>query len=323
MTFIKGQGDVSTLLTDTIRQGQIQDVEHMGLDLRGIDAASKEAKIKRIAVQFEEMLINTLIKDAFKEDKEDKESMILKSGSMNDLKNMFLSQYIAESGGMGYRGIIEEQIKQMITNQKEGMTKGVTKSLKDLPIVNSHVPLSPQISSLLESIGESSTESASKSPTGVKSAPAAPEILSLSIQQPVDAHVSSDFGWRRDPIDGKTRFHNGIDFSIPPNTPVKSVMEGEVVFSGWEKGYGHLVEIKHPDGYTSRYGHNSKLLVKEGEKVRAGTVVARSGSSGRSTGPHLHFEIRKENMALDPEGFLKKNKINVFARKADIKDVGR
>lgn len=322
MTFIKGQGDVSSLLTDSIRRGQIQDMENMGLDLRGIDAATKEAKIKRIAVQFEEMLINTLIKDAFKEDKEDKEGMFLKSGSTNDLKNMFLSQYIAESGGLGYREVIEEQIKQMIVNQKEGMTKGVTKSLKDLPIVNSHVPLSPQIRSLLDTSGSgANTAPAGHSPH--PDTPIDPTERSLSIEQPVNADVTSEFGWRRDPIDGKTRFHNGIDFSVPPNTPVKSIMEGDVVYSGWEKGYGYLVEIRHPDGYTSRYGHNSKLLVKEGDKVKAGSVIARSGSTGRSTGPHLHFEIRKENMALDPDHFLKKNKINVFAHNADIKDVGR
>jgi murein DD-endopeptidase MepM/ murein hydrolase activator NlpD len=308
MTFIKGQGDVSSLLTDTKRQNSIDDLDRMGLDLRNMDGATKEAKIRRIAIQFEEMLINTLVKDAFKENQEGKEDMIFKDHGTRDLTNMFLSQYIADNGGLGYRSVIEEQLKQQFFNNDEKMDKGVTKALKDLPIVNSHVPLSPADKSLIP--GPPATPHEHK------------EAVPARIEQPVEAGVSSDFGWRRDPIDGKTRFHNGIDFSVPPNTPVKSVMEGEVVFSGREKGYGLLVEIKHPDGYTSRYGHNSKLLVKKGQKVKAGEVVARSGSSGRSTGPHLHFEIRKEKLALDPARFLKKNNTNVFARKVDIPNEG-
>jgi murein DD-endopeptidase MepM/ murein hydrolase activator NlpD len=77
-------------------------------------------------------------------------------------------------------------------------------------------------------------------------------------------------------------------------------MEGEVTFSGWEKGYGNMVEIKHPNGMISRYGHNAELKVKEGDYVDSGAVIALSGSSGRSTGPHLHFELRKGEFSLNP-----------------------
>ncbi|MCP4219481.1 MAG: peptidoglycan DD-metalloendopeptidase family protein [bacterium] len=136
----------------------------------------------------------------------------------------------------------------------------------------------------------------------------------LKVTMPVSGDVTSDFGWRKDPIDGKTRFHSGVDLRVRPHTPVKSFMEGEVVFSGWKKGYGHLVEVKHPNGYYSRYGHNAELSVKKGDYIKSGDVVALSGSSGRSTGPHLHFEVRKGDYALDPvkilnrlEGVMAKN----------------
>ena len=81
-------------------------------------------------------------------------------------------------------------------------------------------------------------------------------------------------------------------------------MDGEVIFSGWKKGYGNLIEIKHPDGYVSKYGHNEKLLVKKGDKVTSGNTISLSGSSGRSTGPHLHFEVSKNNIAIDPAKIL-------------------
>ncbi|MCM0082314.1 M23 family metallopeptidase [Geomonas sp. Red32] len=110
---------------------------------------------------------------------------------------------------------------------------------------------------------------------------------------PVNGTVTSKVGWRHDPIDGGIRHHNGVDIAVPSGTRVKAIMGGKVRESGFHGGYGNLVVIEHPGGMTSLYGHNSKLEVKAGDTVQAGDVIAYSGSTGRSTGPHLHFELWK------------------------------
>jgi murein DD-endopeptidase MepM/ murein hydrolase activator NlpD len=280
MIGIKDTSNVPMLLNNTNKNTGI---DNMGLDLRDISGTgSKEEKIKRIAIQFEEMLINTLLKEAFKEEKKDEEEEggLMGSGSYKDLSTMFLSQYIADNGGLGYREVIERQLKEAYPDSA-GANKDTTSATA-----------SPSVPTL-------------KKP--------APEPLTVT--QPVSGPISSDYGWRRDPIDGKTRFHAGIDYEVRSNTPVKSFMEGEVVFSGWEKGYGNMVEIEHPNGYRSRYGHNSALLVKKGDHVESGTVISLSGSSGRSTGPHLHFEVRKGEFSLDPAKILDPMTRGVLAKK--------
>lgn len=107
---------------------------------------------------------------------------------------------------------------------------------------------------------------------------------------PVGGTITSPVGMRIDPIDGKWRHHNGIDIAIPSGTTVLPAAEGTVIYSGQRSGYGNTVLIEHNNGVISLYGHNSKLLVEVGQTVSANTPIALSGSTGRSTGPHLHFE---------------------------------
>lgn len=110
---------------------------------------------------------------------------------------------------------------------------------------------------------------------------------------PVQGVVTSKYGWRHDPIDGSIRHHNGVDIAVPTGTRVKVIAAGRVVESGLHGGYGNLVAVEHDDGTISMYGHNSRLDVSVGDRVEAGQTVALSGSTGRSTGPHLHFELWK------------------------------
>jgi murein DD-endopeptidase MepM/ murein hydrolase activator NlpD len=112
-------------------------------------------------------------------------------------------------------------------------------------------------------------------------------------QLPVQGNITSGIGWRHDPIDGAIRHHSGVDIAVPSGTPVKAIAAGTVAFSAVRGGYGNLVVIDHGDGTRSLYGHNSQLAVRVGDEVAAGQVVALSGSTGRSTGPHLHFELWK------------------------------
>ena len=121
---------------------------------------------------------------------------------------------------------------------------------------------------------------------------------------PVQGIVTSNVGWRHDPIDGTIRHHNGVDIAVPAGTRVKAIAAGRVVESGQHGGYGNLVTIEHGDGSISLYGHNSQLKVKVGDQVEAGQIIALSGSTGRSTGPHLHFELWKNGSNLT-EAYLK------------------
>ncbi len=117
---------------------------------------------------------------------------------------------------------------------------------------------------------------------------------------PGDRDITSPYGWRRDPFLGEIRWHNGIDIGAPTGTPIRAISPGKVIFSGYSKGYGNLVILQHKGGWESYYAHNEKNLVKVGEEVRAGEIIARVGSTGRATGPHLHLEVRHDGTPIDP-----------------------
>lgn len=121
-------------------------------------------------------------------------------------------------------------------------------------------------------------------------------------------HMTSSFGTRHDPFGRGRRFHSGIDFSARLGDPVMAMAAGEVVYSGRRGGYGQLVEIDHGNGYKTRYAHNSSLLVKLGDQVQVGQVIAKAGSTGRSTGVHLHVEVWKDGVAINPRPFLERGR---------------
>ncbi len=123
-------------------------------------------------------------------------------------------------------------------------------------------------------------------------------------RSPVDGRVSSPFGSRVHPISGQERMHDGLDLAAPTGTPIRAARAGEVVFAGEKGGYGNAVVLEHRDGTTSLYGHASVLRVEAGQSVRAGEIVAEVGSTGHSTGPHLHFEVRRDGEPIDPRPLL-------------------
>lgn len=129
----------------------------------------------------------------------------------------------------------------------------------------------------------------------------------LPNSSPVAAsYRSSSYGWRRDPFTKRRAFHSGLDFTARSGTPIFAAGDGVVTFSKRTPGYGQLVKIDHGSGLETRYAHASKLLVKVGDRISKGQVIAKVGSTGRSTGPHLHYEIRLNGAALDPRKYLKK-----------------
>jgi hypothetical protein len=116
--------------------------------------------------------------------------------------------------------------------------------------------------------------------------------------------LSSKYGKRIDPFTGKQAHHNGIDIASKEGSSIRAVADGVVSWSGRRKGYGNLVEINHGNGYVTRYGHNKQHLVKVGETVKKGQVIALMGSTGRSTGPHVHIEVLHDNKHVDPVKYL-------------------
>jgi murein DD-endopeptidase MepM/ murein hydrolase activator NlpD len=123
---------------------------------------------------------------------------------------------------------------------------------------------------------------------------------------PEDGHprISSGFGLRKDPISGDRKFHHGLDIPAPAGTGIHPVKPGTVQFSGEQAGYGNVVIIDHGDGFVSKYAHNQANLVSTGDSVNPATVIATVGNTGRSTGPHVHFEVAYQGEKVDPQVLL-------------------
>ena len=117
--------------------------------------------------------------------------------------------------------------------------------------------------------------------------------------------LSSHYGWRTDPFSGRKAFHHGIDFAGKKGSTVVSVASGVISWAGKKGGYGNLIEIDHGDGYSTRYGHNQKILVRVGETVRQGQDIGHMGSTGHSTGPHVHFEVLLDQKKVNPHKYIK------------------
>jgi len=126
-----------------------------------------------------------------------------------------------------------------------------------------------------------------------------PQVMPADINS-----ISSGFGYRRDPFSGGGAMHSGLDFRAPYGSPIHAAADGEVVFAGWKSGYGKVVEINHGSGMITRYAHMSRWNARVGQAVIAGEVIGAIGSTGRSTGPHLHFEVRINDRAVNPRPFL-------------------
>jgi murein DD-endopeptidase MepM/ murein hydrolase activator NlpD len=116
--------------------------------------------------------------------------------------------------------------------------------------------------------------------------------------------ISSYFGERADPFDGLETFHKGVDFAGTPGSPVVAVAAGVVTWAGERTGYGKLIEINHGDGFATRYAHNERTLVTVGQTVKRGERIALMGSTGRSTGPHVHFEVLRNGRQVNPLSFV-------------------
>ncbi len=116
--------------------------------------------------------------------------------------------------------------------------------------------------------------------------------------------ITSTYGYRSDPINGSKSFHQGLDIAAPKGTAVYAASDGVVIFSGYKNSYGNVVMIDHGGGIVTVYAHNSSLVAKTGQTVKRGSVISKVGSTGYSTGNHLHFEVRKNGATINPRNYV-------------------
>jgi murein DD-endopeptidase MepM/ murein hydrolase activator NlpD len=146
------------------------------------------------------------------------------------------------------------------------------------------------------------------SPSAAGPASGKPLILASSrtafVYPVMGPRMSSDYGTRKHPVLKVRKHHDGIDLAAPIGAPIRAIADGQVVYADPHGGYGRYVVVRHLDGFTSHYGHCEKLEVAPGQRIAAGQIIGTVGSSGISTGPHLHFEIRRNGETQDPERYL-------------------
>jgi murein DD-endopeptidase MepM/ murein hydrolase activator NlpD len=204
-----------------------------------------------------------------------------------------VAQQVAQRGGIGLTSLLRRQF-----GEKTVESSTAERSLRSHLLMRPSEPPAqgPVIKSPPEALAVYRQQ---MEPSTLPSAPSP-----LSFAQPVQGRLSSDFGWRIHPITQTERFHHGIDIAAPEGALIQAAAPGQVIFSGEKSGYGNLVIIDHLEGYQTYYGHNAENLVRVGDRVEQGQPIAKVGQTGRATGPHVHFEIRKEGQALDPATLL-------------------
>ncbi|GMA99579.1 hypothetical protein PIPA1_23790 [Pelosinus sp. IPA-1] len=164
-----------------------------------------------------------------------------------------------------------------------------------------HLPLTSQVATANEVTAY--TAPSLPAPPSITPKPAANLVATPSIW-PVRGTITSGFGWRISPFGDGNELHPGVDIAYTMGAPVVATADGEVVASGPAGGYGNLVQIDHGNGIATLYGHNSQLAVNVGQQVKKGQVIAYAGSTGKSTGPHVHYEVRVNNTPIDPMKYL-------------------
>ncbi|MFM9835144.1 MAG: M23 family metallopeptidase [Methylophilaceae bacterium] len=232
-----------------------------------------------------------------------------------DAQNERLAKMASEKDGK-HSGADAKNNKPAILNSSKTINPDAIKPATDLQLPNRGGPLvnarpmteselKQEIEALINAVDERDVY-LSKVEAKVLQQSVLKDMLPNS--SPINAaYNSSSYGWRIDPFTGTKAFHEGLDFSADTGTVIRAAADGIVSLAEVSGGYGNLIKIEHGSGLETRYGHASKLFVKAGDRVVKGQKIAEVGNTGRSTGPHLHYEIRLNGNALDPREYLQKN----------------
>ncbi len=261
--------------------------ETSGINSAEGSADGVDTKLEKAVSDFESIFIFQMLKGM--------RSNVMKSDLFGDGKSeeiytsmldQELSTIMSKERGMG----LKEMLLKQFSPEMAGTAAG--RGLPGSDGERNMVPIKPGAAAVRE------FEAHMEAPKAA--APEASKEDTGGFKPPVSGRISSPYGMRTDPYTGERAFHKGMDIAAPEGTPVYPAMDGEVIFSGKRDGYGNVVEIRHENGYVSRYAHNRENLVSQGDRVSVREKIAEVGSSGRSTGPHLHFEFRVEGMAVNP-----------------------
>jgi len=296
-------------------------------------AGREEKKLREACEGFEAVFITQLLKEMRKTVPKDG---LLHSNTEDQYLSMFdeeLSKTLAKQGGMGLADFMQAQLaaragKPEASGPLAGLRQTATQTLPGKAKAPAQEglgqarlgPLRPnglrQGQEIVHAVPASAPPSAlsaaapgtlAGTPSQQLGQPGAQylqgqdaALAAGTLAAPVEGELTSGFGWRRDPFTGQRAWHGGVDIAAPEGTPVRASRDGTVVFSGRKGGYGNLVVVEHPGGMRTFYGHNRANSVTEGQSVKAGQVLAEVGQTGRATGPHLHFEVRVGEEAVDP-----------------------
>jgi murein DD-endopeptidase MepM/ murein hydrolase activator NlpD len=246
--------------------------------------AAQRAKVTELAEQFESLLLTQMLRQmrqSMLTDESDDDHAGLGSKSMTDMIDAKLAESLSRSSRLG----LADFIVRAFDRQAQGQATPAAASKS--PAVSLATVAAPALGA--SQPGGDPASAGTASAAGADPAAAVPS-----------GPVSSAFGWRSDPITGLPRFHSGTDVKMAYGQDVRAATGGRVAFVGNQGGYGLTVVVDHGDGVETRYAHLSSAPLHQGEQVESGQVIAQSGNSGRSTGPHLHFEVLNNGHAMDP-----------------------
>ncbi|MHC1787949.1 peptidoglycan DD-metalloendopeptidase family protein [Solidesulfovibrio sp.] len=290
--------------------------------------STKEAKLREACKGFESVFISKLFSQM--------RATVPKDGMLHgQYEDQYYSMFdkamcdkMADSGGIGLADMMYRQLKGRVLGGGETAGKGdvlpanrptslgggvasdrLPLAAQGLPPGPRSVPaqsLSPAVTAALARPGTASL-APSHEPAAAASQnddASATAQASRPMAAPATGEITSEYGWRTDPFKGRQAWHAGMDIAAAEGDPVAACWGGTVVYAGTKGGYGNVVEVEHPGGWKSVYGHLRSYGVKAGDSVTAGGKIAEVGSTGRSTGPHLHFELRRGDQTVDPHAML-------------------
>ena len=286
----------SSLLANPTLPGVNLELENIRSGVARAQGAKGETRLlelKKATQEFEAVFIGYMLKvmRSTVEPADDEEGNALGKDVYLSMFDQEIALQMARNSSLGIGEMMYRQLEQTV---KETKTLSAASGSEPLDLPASKVPASveppvqvtPEMPDHHETTSEVDTEA------------------STAWTMPAEGRLSSAFGKRADPFTQTTQLHRGIDIAAPAGAPIRAAQSGTVVFSGHLGGYGNTIILEHAGGYRTLYGHASRNLVKEGELISAEQVIGEVGSSGRSTGTHLHFELQKSGERLDPREFF-------------------
>ena len=262
-------------------------------------------EVKRLAQQFEAMLLTQMMREMRRSMLDDDDQQDgLGMNAMVDTGDIAFGDALGRNGGLGFTSQMLEAFERVQAFGASGaaaaiagsVTRATEAPMFQLPSsANPALPLGVAPMALPRGAGPDAKAAAAAATEALPGHAAGRAVSDLD-----GARISSAFGWRRDPLTGAAKFHAGVDLAVAYGRDVRAAAEGVVAFAGTQNGYGNTVVIDHGAGRQTRYAHLSDSLVQAGDRVGEGQVVGKSGNSGRSTGPHLHFEMLVNGQAVDP-----------------------